>query len=124
MAGERSNNPFNPIAAKTRLRVNGTLGFMNRAGKIVLGLLAASYIGSGVALLAGAQSIGRLLILPALLVSGLAFLGHLVTLDEDMPGEWSNPAGSRKVWVSSVAELCAKLGAFAIALALLISQDS
>jgi hypothetical protein len=97
---------------------------MKRTGKIVLGLLAASYIGSGVALLTGAHHLGTVLILPALLVSGFAALGHLVTLDDDMPGEWSNPAGSRKVWLSSLAELGVKLSAFAIALALLFSQGS
>ena len=97
---------------------------MNRTGKIGQGLLAASYIGSSVALLVGAHSLGRLLVLLALVVSGFAALGYLVTLDEDMTGEWSNPAGSRKVWVSSVAELCAKLGGFAVALTLFLSQSS
>ena len=97
---------------------------MNRTGQIAVGLLAVSYAGSGAALMVGAHSLGKLLILPALLVSGFAVLGHLVTLDEDVPGAWSNPEGSRKVWLSSVGELFAKIGAFAIALVLLFSQDS
>jgi hypothetical protein len=25
--------------------------------------------------------------------SGLAFVGHVVTVDDDMPGGWNNPAG-------------------------------
>ena len=27
--------------------------------------------------------------------SGLVFIGHLVTVDDDFPGGWSNPYGSR-----------------------------
>jgi hypothetical protein len=37
------NNPFNPIAAKTRLRVNGTLGFMRIAAILLaIGLAVVS----------------------------------------------------------------------------------
>jgi len=100
-----------------------TLGAMNKIGKIVLGVAAVSYIGSGIAFLLGTYSIGRLLVVPALLVAGWALLGHFVTLDEDMSGQWSNPEGSRRVAVSSVAELCAKLAAFAGALMLFFAQS-
>jgi hypothetical protein len=27
--------------------------------------------------------------------AGLAFVGHLITVDEDMPGGWNNPDGKR-----------------------------
>jgi hypothetical protein len=73
------------------------LGLMSRTGKALLVLLTASYAAaSGIALLLGAYSAGRLLIVPALVVSGWASIRYLVTLDDDAPGEWSNPAGSRK----------------------------
>jgi hypothetical protein len=41
-SNRKSNNPFNPIAAKTRLRVNGTLGFR---------MMDALFFGAGIALL-------------------------------------------------------------------------
>lgn len=44
-------------------------------------------------------------------VLGLAawvFIGHLVTLDDDMPGEWSNPNNSKNFWRSSKIELLTK----------------
>jgi len=47
----------------------------------------------------------------------LIFVGHLVTLDDDMPGEWSNPDGSVSFWRSSKLELLIK---FLVALAVLI----
>ena len=89
----------------------------------MLVLLAASYAASGTALLLGAHSIGRLSIVPALILSGWACIGHFVTLDDDAAGEWSNPGGSRKVWLSSLRELSVKVALFAAALALFFAQD-
>ncbi len=57
---------------------------------------------------------------PGLFLLGWAFLGHFVTLDEDMPGEWSNPQDSKKVWYSSVVELLLKLLAFATLLLIVL----
>ncbi|USD19850.1 hypothetical protein MJO52_12235 [Microbulbifer variabilis] len=37
-----------------------------------------------------------------------AVIGHLVTLDDDMPGEWSNMEGSPEVWRRSRVELLIK----------------
>ena len=96
---------------------------MNRIGKAMLVLFAASYATSGIALLIGAHSIGRLSIVPALILTGWASVGHLVTLDDDAPGEWSNPGGSRKVWLSSLRELSVKVALFAAALTMLFAQD-
>jgi hypothetical protein len=96
---------------------------MTRTGKALLVLLTASYAASGIALLLGAYSAGRLLIVPALVVSAWASIGHLVTLDDDAPGEWSNPAGSRKMWFSSLGELGVKVALFAAALAMFFAQD-
>ena len=89
----------------------------------MLALLAVSYTASGIALLIGAHSNGRLLIVPALVLSGWASVGHLVTIDDDAPGEWSNPGSSRKVWLSSLAEFSVKFVLFAVALALFFAQD-
>lgn len=96
---------------------------MTLIGKSMVALLVASYASSGVALLIGAHSTGRLLIIPALILAGWAFLGHLVTLDDDAPGEWSNPGGSRRMWLSSLGALCVKLAFFAGALVLFFAQN-
>ena len=48
----------------------------------------------------------------AFTIAGLfawAALGHLVTLDDDMPGNWSNPDGSKSLWHRSLVELAIKL---------------
>ena len=37
-----------------------------------------------------------------------ATVGHLVTLDDEMPGGWSNPEGSIRIWRLSLAGLVAK----------------
>lgn len=38
-----------------------------------------------------------------------AFVGHLVTIDDDAEGGWSNPEGSRQFWRHSLFELFVKL---------------
>ncbi|WP_369600082.1 hypothetical protein AAIA72_09480 [Hahella sp. SMD15-11] len=40
-------------------------------------------------------------------------VGHLITLDDDMPGEWSNPDENKKHWHQSLLILFCK---FAVAL--------
>lgn len=42
-------------------------------------------------------------------LSAWAVLGHLITLDDDMPGEWSNPEGSRRLWHLSLLGLAIKV---------------
>ena len=44
---------------------------------------------------------------------GWAAFGHLVTLDDDMPGGWSNLEGSKSLWRQSLLELAVKLLALA-----------
>ena len=88
---------------------------MNRAAVFVIAILSASLAASIVAYLAQASIVARWLTWPSLIASGWAFLGHLVTLDDDMRGGWSNPDGSRAVWWRSVLELFVKLVVFAIA---------
>ena len=42
-------------------------------------------------------------------VTLLIFFGHLVTLDEDLKGGWSNPDGDTKIRNTSLIELAGKL---------------
>ena len=58
---------------------------------------------------------------PALILSGLVAVGHLVTLDEDAPGEWSNPDRSKYIWRQSLIELSIKILVFiAVAIAIYV----
>lgn len=66
--------------------------------------------------------LGTVLAAPALLLSGWAFVGHLVTLDDDMPGEWSNPERSRSIWYGSIVELLIKSVLFGILVVGVLSQ--
>lgn len=45
---------------------------------------------------------------PALFLSGWAFIGHFITIDDEIPGEWSNPEGSKRIWYMSLGELSIK----------------
>jgi len=42
-------------------------------------------------------------------VTVLIFLGHLITLDEDFKGSWSNPEGKSIILKQSIIELIIKL---------------
>ena len=87
---------------------------MNPVVRLVVGIFLASCLTSVVALLSGALW-WRWAAAPALLFSGWAALGHLVTLDDDAPDGWSspaNPAESQTFLRSSLAELAAKVLVF------------
>jgi len=60
--------------------------------------------------------------LPALLMSGWAFFGHLVTIDDDKPGGWSNPGESVEQWRLSLLELLIKLACFVAFAVLVLTQ--
>lgn len=79
----------------------------------VLSIFVVSCIGAIISYLIGARSAGNWFAAPALVLSGWAALGHLITLDDDMPGEWSNPQRSREIWHRSLRELTMKLLVFA-----------
>ena len=85
-------------------------------------VFVASFLFALVAFYFDGPLIGTILASPALLLSGWAFMGHLVTLDDDMPGEWSNPEGSRSIWYRSVAELLTKSVLFGILVIGVLSQ--
>lgn len=50
-------------------------------------------------------------------LSAWVAFGHLITLDDDMPGEWSNPDGDKKMWRASLSVLVLK---FLIFIALVV----
>ena len=66
-------------------------------------------------------SLGFKLGIPALVVAGLWFLGHLVTVDDDAPGGFSNSESSSPVWHSCLLELLAKAGLFVLVSILVMS---
>jgi hypothetical protein len=53
-------------------------------------------------------------------LAALVFAGHLITIDDDMPGEWSNPEGSRRIWHRSLLILLVKFLVVVAILALAI----
>jgi hypothetical protein len=85
---------------------------MTKGGAVVIGVFLASVLGFGVAFLVGADSVGNWLGGLALTLSGWAVIGHLVTLDDDMPGGWSNPERSRALWSKSLGQLAVKFAMF------------
>jgi hypothetical protein len=89
---------------------------MGRFAWTVLGIYVCSVVASILAFAIGARTVAGYLASPGLLLSGLALLGHLVTLDEDAAGGWSNPNNSRAIWRSSLVQLGVKLLAFLLVL--------
>lgn len=57
-------------------------------------------------------------------MSALIAFGHLITLDDDMPGEWNNPEGDKKLWHSSLAVLSVKFLVFFAVLVAVLSYPS
>jgi hypothetical protein len=47
--------------------------------------------------------------------------GHLITVDDDMPGEWSNLEGDKNIWRSSLVTLLFKFLVFVILVVLVLS---
>ena len=50
--------------------------------------------------------------------------GHLVTIDDDMPGEWSNPEGSKELWHGSLFVVSTKFVVFFVLLVVVMSFPS
>jgi hypothetical protein len=65
--------------------------------------------------LLGHSAVAAFVIAPAVLALGFASAGHLVTVDDDAPGEFSNPDGDRIFWQTSLRHLIGKFSAFAAA---------
>ena len=67
---------------------------------LVASLVVSVHFGARAALWCG---------MPALVVSAWAAIGHLVTVDDDAAGGWSNPDGSSQVWHQSLRGLALKI---------------
>jgi hypothetical protein len=85
---------------------------MKRAQKIVIGAFTASLAASLVASQIFASPVAPWLGAPAVALSGWAAIGHLVTMDDEAPGGWSNPEKSKAIWRKSLQELAVKLVIF------------
>jgi hypothetical protein len=73
---------------------------------------------AGIVFLAGTRRPLEIALLPLIVLSGWAFFGHLITLDDDASGGWSNPERSAAAWRTSLIQLCIKGIAFAVIVAL------
>lgn len=86
-----------------------------REHPVILVVFFASYAGSISARFIGVPSDITLgIALPALVLSGWTAFGHLITLDDDYPGEWSNPEKSKTLWRRSLLQLAAEMGVFGL----------
>jgi hypothetical protein len=97
---------------------------MTKLGAIVIGIFLTSLIGFAIAFWVGARSVGNWLAVLAFILSGWAALGHLVTLDDDMPGGWSNPERSRLFWFKSLGQLAIKFAIFVGVLGLFMALQA
>ena len=79
-----------------------------------LGIVIASVLCSVGVRLFGRSDLRVPVGLPALLLTGWSFAGHLITLDEDAPGGWSNSGDSHQVWHRSLLQLAVLLAIFGI----------
>ena len=57
-------------------------------------------------------------------LSAWVAFGHLITIDDDTPGEWSNPEGDKKIWRGSFSVLAIKLLIFFALVILMFSFPS
>lgn len=93
---------------------------LSRARPILGTAFVASYLGAIVVKLSGGgDSVAFAVGIPALVLSGWAALGHLITLDDDYPGNWSNPESDKGFWRRSLLALLGKLGLFGVLLLVL-----
>ena len=79
---------------------------------------------SGIVFSVGMRRPLEIALVPLVVLSGWAFFGHLITLDDDAPGGWSNPERSGAIWRRSLLQLCLKGVAFAAIVALVVTTLS
>ncbi|MBB3169451.1 hypothetical protein FHS30_002659 [Simiduia aestuariiviva] len=87
---------------------------MNRAELALVAIYFTSAVFGVVSAQIFSYEHSLLLAFPALAISGFAAFGHFITLDDDMPGEWSNPEGSKEIWHESLRWLAIKVVAFIV----------
>ena len=93
---------------------------MNKRAQAVLGAYFALFVASAIAWHFDAELLGKALAAPLVFLSGWAFFGHLITIDDELPGGWSNPEGSRAIWRRSLVEMMLKMVLFFASLCLLL----
>jgi hypothetical protein len=69
---------------------------------------------AGLSVLAGQRRTLAIVLILMIVLSGWAFFGHLITLDDDAPGGWSNPNKSGAIWRASLLQLLLKGTVFAV----------
>lgn len=82
---------------------------MSRLARIALCIFVASLGGSIGASFLLTSPTALWIGLPAIVLSAWAAIGHVVTIDDDAPGGWSNPDGSTQPWRRSLAGLALKV---------------
>jgi hypothetical protein len=88
---------------------------MRRHAALVI--IVLSYLGGMGLRVVGFSDYAKYISLPALVLLAWGVLGILVTLDDDLPGGWSNPDGDGSIWRHTLMVL----GIGALALALLVA---
>ncbi|HEX6886086.1 MAG TPA: hypothetical protein VF530_22120 [Planctomycetota bacterium] len=88
---------------------------MSVSARVLLVILGGLLVASVAAGLLG-FTWAKWLAAPTLFIAGWAAIGHLVTLDDDAPGGWSNPDGSTSFWRRSVVQLLLKFALFGVSL--------
>ena len=81
---------------------------------VVVGVLLLSLLCSVGARLLGRPQFVVPLGFPALVLTGWALFGHLITLDDDAPGGWSNPERSRRFWMRSLLTVAGLMVLFGV----------
>jgi hypothetical protein len=76
--------------------------------KLLIGVGAISVMACLVSIALGKTSLSGWLGAPSVVISAWTFGGHLVTLDDDFPGGWSNQEGSRSALTQSLWALAFK----------------
>ncbi|MFC6438852.1 hypothetical protein [Bowmanella sp. JS7-9] len=82
--------------------------------RIAIGIFVLSLLSALVAKTYSYADLSVYLGVPALVMSGWAALGHLVTLDDDALGEWSNPDRDISIWRHSLMALIVKFLVFIV----------
>jgi hypothetical protein len=82
---------------------------MSRFQKIAMAIFLLSLSASVAASHFYTSSAALWLGVPALIMSAWSALGHLATIDDDYPGEFSNPEKLPLIWHTSLVELVLKL---------------
>ena len=85
-----------------------------RVQSVVLSIVLALSIASFAIARLYSPSLGFKVGVAPVIFTALAFFGHLITLDDNARGGFSNPESSSGIWRSSLLELALKAGLFVL----------